>query len=491
MKILLLRPPLMQQDDNAITKIKILQPPIGISSIAAFLKSKGCSVNIIDMYNFDWDDVLSVLKNSDADIFGISCLTGQHFSAFRLAGMIKQVKYVRPCFVAIGGPHVNLLDREILVNISAIDFVIREEGELTFLELVQALTKGGELASIKGLTYRDKSSRVIRNELRDAIKDLDSLPFPDYSFFDFDSNISFNDGHIDVEKRRNNEHRLQYAPIVTSRGCVNKCLFCAIYMFTPVRFRSVDNVIAEIEKLYRTRGIDHFSFVDDSFCISLKRVEDLCDEIKKRNLKITFSAAARVKPMSETMLIKMKKAGCIGLSFGLESGSRKILDNIKKEITPEEIINAFAMTKKVGIKSTALLMVGNPGEDKSTINDTKRILKICKPDNIVISPLVILPNSGIYDYALKAKLITPDYWFKDYRLPYYTAEYTPDELRYFRIKLLLFFHIIRRQYKKAIKTAMVKMAYFIIIKSGLEINRVRDFLLNRGLSKRFLNHFAA
>lgn len=490
MRILLLRPPVIERDEKAITKIEILQPPIGIASIAAFLNAKGYDASVIDMYNFSWEQVSMALKENNADIFGITCLTGQHFSAFELAKRIKDVGGGSNPLVVIGGPHVNMLHREILLHVKDIDFVIREEGEMVFLELVNAIKQGAGFSGIKGLTYRDDKGGIIPEEPRAPIKDLDSLPFPDYSFFDFKENVSWNDAHIDLNEGKERPDRLHYAPIITSRGCSNKCIFCAIYMHHSIRFRSVNNVVDEIEDLHLKRGLGHFSFVDDSFCASLKRVEEICDEIMRRDLKITFTAVARVKPLSEKTLVKMKQAGCVGLNFGVESGSPKILKTIKKEVTPDEILEAFRLVKKVGIRSTALLMLGNPGEDKKTISETVRLFKVCKPDDIVISPLIILPNSEIYQMSLKEGAISPEYWFKNSSVPYYTAEYSADELRYLRVKLLLIFNLSRKKYKKALKLAVVFLGSFVIVRSNIGINRVRDILLSIRPLRAFLKGLA-
>lgn len=486
MNILLLRPPL-RIDKNAITKIQFLQPSIGISSIAAFLKKKGFGVKVVDMYEYSWSEVISSLENSHVDVVGISCLSGQHFNCYQIARLAKEIIEPQPVTI-LGGPHATAFDEQIANHYPQIDFVVRGEGEVTTFELLEAIKNKKDLQTVKGIVYND-DGKVIKTGDREPIESLDVLPFPDYSYFDFEKNNYLNDGHLDIDPSLIGTEKLKYAPIITTRGCPYHCLFCGIYWGHKVRFRSVENVLAEIESLFESYRIKHFSIMDDSFCVSINRVEKFCQSLLDRNLKITWTCVARIKPISERMLRMMKEAGCIGLNFGVESGSDEMLKTMNKNTTLDEIVHAFDLVNRIGIRSYALLMVGNPGESKETIEDTVKFIRRCKPQGVIVSPTVILPNSQLHSIALKQKVIDQDYWIKNPDLPFYTAEHGVDQLRLYRLKILLNHYLVQRDIDNAVKILILLLGVWMLTRLGLEINSIRNFFLKIPLLGVLLKKF--
>jgi len=473
-RIILIRPPLELRDDSAITDINYFFPPAGLALLSALLKANGYDVCVEDMYDYSWQKVKDFFISKEFDLVGITCFSGQHFSALKLAGIAKEA--IKPALVVLGGPHSSAknIDTQIISNYKEIDFIVRGEGEKTILELLEALNRSQPLNHIKGLTFKSNDGQLVRTPDSEAFKDLDSLPFPDYSFLDFEKTENVSDGKIDIADKKRIS---RFAPVVTSRGCPNRCQFCALFMGREVRFRSPENVVDEIEKLAKTYKITHFSFVDDCFNASLDRAEKICALIIERKLSITWTAMARVKPLSENFLRLAKRSGCLALNFGVESGSKIILKTISKNIELDDFVNAIRMVKRAGINSAALFMVGNPGENNETVKETIKLIKRAAPYRIVVSPLIVLPNSELHDLALKQGFISDDFWLKNNKPVHYTFEHGLDELRFFRLKILFFHYFYRKQLSMAIKLAILILGYKFVKLFNLKIDDVRDWFL--------------
>mgnify|MGYP001582506207 FL=1 len=476
-KITLIRPPAAAADENAITRLEVKHPPIGLAILYAILKKEGYDAAIMDAYVKEWGDVKEFLLRNSADVVGISCHTGQHLSSLKIAEMAKT--FLRPEPVVImGGPHPSVipLDKQILENYSYVDFVVRGEAEETLIELLRTLDAGSDPDSVKGITFRRNGS-IVRTEDRPPVMDLDSLPLPDYSFFDFEITRGSTDGVINRISDRGIMRNRPFAAIMSSRGCPNTCIFCSLFMGNRIRYRSAENVVAEIENLQRSRGLRHFTFADDCLNLSLPRMEKICNLILERNLDITWSALGRVTPINKDILALMKRSGCVTFSFGVESGSDSILKGIKKNITTHAIEKAFGVVKDVGISSDALLIVGSPGETDDTVNETIRFLRRVRPSGVTINPLTIYPGSEIYALAVRKRLIDQDYWLKNRVPPYYTEEHSDDELRYYRLRILFYYHAAKADIVIMLKLGVMLVAYKLIKLFGLRVNEVRDGLL--------------
>lgn len=470
MKITLIRPPKYFKGGASDDTLNYALPPIGIASISSFLKSKGVDVEVLDLYFEDIQLAKKKLMNISTDVAGFTCLTGEHQNSLYAAQLIKENSRPAP-FVVLGGPHASAanFDELILRNYHFIDFVIRGEGEISTFELLEALGGRRDLESVKGLSFR-KNGHYMHNSDRAMLSNLDGLPFPDYTFYDFSKQAGGNyDGHFFLR----NVTPFKFAPIVSSRGCPNRCQFCSLFWGNMVRLRSAKNMLEEINNVMHQFDITHFSFFDDCFNISLDRIKDFCQRIIDQRLKISWTAMVRVKPLDIETLKCMRAAGCYGLCIGVESGSKQILKTIGKNITKEEISKIFHLAKKVGIKTKMLLMVGNLGERPSTVRDTQSLIRRCRPTSIGISPLVVLPNSGIYDSLLAKGRIKDEYWLTHSRPPCYTEEHRYDVLRYYRFKLLSSFYASKGSFLKLIKVYALQLIFLILIKQRIDANNVQ------------------
>jgi anaerobic magnesium-protoporphyrin IX monomethyl ester cyclase len=367
-------------------EISSILPPLGIAYIAAFLREKGIRVSIIDMNacNYTIPQTLDILKNMARfpDVIGITVTTPTVPKSFEIAEQIK--KFNKDALVVFGGAHPTALPEEILRN-KSVDLAVYGEGEKTMLEICRAKEKNFSFKKIKGLAFRHKG-KIIKNPPRDLIPDLDSLPFPAIDLLPRDKYYSA----YSKDKR--------FANILTSRGCPGMCIYCNKLIFGHcVRMRSAENIIKEIKYLHHKYGYREFHIVDDLFTQDRKRVIEFCSLVKKNKLKINWKLGngVRVGSVDFELLKIMKEAGLYSLSFGIESGNQKILNNMKKGQTLEMCRNAVTWANKLGLTTVGFFMIGNLGEDESTIRETIEFAKSLPLDIAQFSILVPFPGTPI------------------------------------------------------------------------------------------------
>jgi len=350
--------------------------PLGLLYISAYLKGKGYEVLVRDLNYHTMDDLWKPIQRGEIPIVGVSMLSSSRRSSYELIGRVKALNpNVR---IALGGNHTSSL-YEILCDNLPIDAVVVGEGEITMYELTERWLNGGKVDDVWGAYV--KGGRYVPRPL---IEDLDSLPFPDYEQIDFSQYVP----HI-VRTRPDYVHngiRLRdtaYTNVITSRGCIGRCLFCDIYKHwgSKPRFRSARNVVDEIVMLNQDYGVNFIEFNDDSFALNQKIAKEICQKIIDEGLKIVWVTAIRADCCRDSELLElMRDSGCLWLAVGVESGSDKILKNIGKGTTRELNREAIENIKKAGIKAYALLMCGNIGENDETINETKEFLLATNPD---------------------------------------------------------------------------------------------------------------
>jgi len=315
-------------------------------------------------------------------------------------------------------------------NYDYVDIIALGEGEIIMYELVLALMKKKPLKLVKGITYR-KNGKIILNKPRPLIENLDVLPFPCYDDIDLNQ---YRESLMGTNERMLN--------VMTSRGCPFKCQYCSTRVFWKKwRGRSAKNVVDEIQWIVKTYGISHFYLNDDTFSLDNNRVIDICKEIINRKLDIKWFCETRVDLVSQEMFNWMKKAGCYYVSFGVESGSPKILKNINKKFTPEQALDAIDMARKAGLMVKTFFMIGNVGETWKTIEETKRFISKAKPDFITLSKYTfIFPATDLYELAKERGIIDDDYWLTDKSHPPLILEHTKKELAKMHISVLLHYY---------------------------------------------------
>ncbi len=396
--------------------------PNGLYYIASLLKDKGHNVHLKNFSRYNINEIKDEIKNLSPEILGLSCYTFNAVNTFELCDIIKDIN--KQIKVVLGGPHATALCDEILKRIKNIDIIVKGEGEETFLELA---TSGlDNLKNIKGISYK-KGDVIIHNLSREPINDLNSLTIPSKYY--------------------------KYQRIITSRGCPGECTFCSTPNFwgRNIRFRNPRNIIEEIELLHKNYGLSYFVFSDDTFTCNKKRTIEICKLIIEKGLKITWDCRSRVNFIDEEQLTWMKKAGCISISYGVESGSERILKNINKHITIDQIIKASKITKKLGLQLAFFLIVGSPGENEESIQETINLLKLTKPHKVLIAIMNLTPDIDL------CKNVDMDFWFKEMLEPhYYTSELSLEALMNFGKKINTEFQKYKGQYSMDELIAIIK-----------------------------------
>lgn len=381
--------------------------PNGLLYIGALLLSRNIDAEVLNLSNKSWDECRKIIKEKNPDIVGISCYTFNRHTCIKLAGLIKEINH--EIKVVFGGPHSSITHSQLLENYKDIDIIILNEGEITFLELVEKLKNKESIENLCGIVYRGNG--IVNSGFRQPIENLDELPIPAQYF--------------------------KYKRIITSRGCPGRCVFCDTpYLWGhKVRLRSTNNVVDELEMLNKKYGISSFIISDDTFTFDKNRTIGICKEIIRRGLKITWDCRSRVNFICEERLRWMKKAGCVIISYGIESGSQKILDNLKKGIRVNQIKKAAMLARKFGFKLNYFIIVGSPGETDDTIRETMKIIEETKPTSIFTYIMQLTPGTEIYEMAKKYGFINDNEWVnKEDEVIFYSKEKSLKELsRYARL----------------------------------------------------------
>jgi len=385
MKILLIYPYFIEErmHDEDIKAV-----PMGLYSVGAVLKENHYDVEVLDWHevNRTPEKVREALAAKKPDVIGVSVLHGNRWGAIEIARIAKQLN--PKTRVVFGGIGATFLWEHLLTHFPEVDVVVLGEGEWTFLNLVRHFEKKQDqaIAEIGGIAYRE-NGKILKTEEPGPMRDLDSLPIPAKHFI--------------------------YPHVSSSRGCAWNCAFCGSPQFwgRNIRWRSPEKFVEELEMLFR-KGVSFFYFSDDTFTLDSKRVIEICKRIIEKNLKIAWYAISRVDHVEEEMLYWMRRAGCIQVSYGVESGSAKIRRALGKPVKTEQIKRAFALTTRYGILSRAYFIYGAPGETWETIQETIDLMDEIKPLSAIFYILDVFPGTKLYSDLKKRHGITEDIWLK-------------------------------------------------------------------------------
>lgn len=427
MKILLLSPPnnLLTSEGLSINigNETVAYPPLGLLYIASYLLlNTRNEVEIIDAQNskFTINSLKEKIIKYRPHIIGIYVSTFNILDSIFVAKTIKQIN--SNIYISLGGPYLTVFPEETII-FPEVDFVVVGEGEITFKELVDALENGGELSRIKGLIFKEEG-KIIRNDPREFIKDLDKLPFPARHLVKSYNYKSVFSGDKPI------------TGIITSRGCHYKCIFCSRqHLGELVRARSPENIIKEVKECL-DMGIEQIIFYDENFNFSKLRTLRICDMIMNENLNFKWQIKTRVDLIDENLLIKLKQAGCERIHYGAESANESVLKILKKGINTAQIKEALYLTKKIGIKTLFYFLIGSPTETKREIIETIKFAISLNPDYVHFSIATPFPGTELYAMGLE-KAIFNDYWREfaikphpDFRPRFFVEKNTEKELAY-------------------------------------------------------------
>jgi len=384
MEILLIQP--SQKNVYGIV-VKPSYVPLGLLYIGASLEKANHVVDFIDLDidGFNENKLLGYIDETKPDIIGFGSTTVTINNVLKISKLIKNETDIP---IIVGGIHATIAGEELIKN-KNIDYVVVGEGEDSIGELVKALGEEHKLSEVKGIYYKEKNKVIFTGD-RALIKNLDSIPFPARHLLKHPS------GYVPPDARK-----IPVASIMTSRGCAGRCTYCCTKLIfgRKMRFRTIKNVIDEIEGKINNYDIKEIHIMDDCFTINKKRVFEFRDEIKKRGIKSTFvfSNGIRADQVDEDILRALKDIGVSSVGFGVESGNQMILNNIKKGLNLDTIRKAFRLSKKYGFTIWGFFMIGLPGENQKTVRNTVEFAKELDPDFAKFLILKPFPGTEVFD----------------------------------------------------------------------------------------------
>ena len=403
-RIIFVWPPVTSEERyGAIAEGGTFMPPLGIASLAAVVRNAGHEVSILDCEALGLSPSQSTQSIAawKPDYVGFSSTTLGIFAAAKVAEILK--KNQDKLKIIIGGPHVTSVPEKTMRLFPHFDLGVIGEGEKTIIELLDALENNGKLHNVDGLALH-KGESIELTENRQLIQNLDELPMPAYDLF---PRLS--------ETYRAPVFSLYREPtmsVILSRGCPGRCLFCDRSVFGKVtRAHSVEYVMDMWKMLHFQYGIRDILVQDDTFTAFRKLLTGVCKRLKTEKLDMRWTCNARVDYMTPEILKLMKEAGCWSISYGIESGSQRILDYMGKRITLAQVKQAVRWTKEAGIRSRGFFILGYPTESQAEVAKTIEFMLDLDLDDIHVSLFTPFPNTGSYYQALEHGVLDDD-WSK-------------------------------------------------------------------------------
>lgn len=473
-RVLLINPPVdfsVFYSDMDLSDTKSSSPPIGILHLAAMIRKYGYDVKMLDAHSESSTipQILALVREYKPQVVGVTAMTIMVDAAAKL---IKAIKEEFPDVITIlGGVHVTAEPIETLVRYPQFDFAVVGEGEIVFTEFLERLWLGKDYSDVLSLVWR-QGSEIKVNSRRFFKKDLDELPFP---AFDLVGDKLFTHYRLSVFGTT----KFRSVGLVTSRGCTGKCSFCDLGVVgRNYRFMTAPYLIDHLKELNAKYQVNDLLFYDDMFTGNRKRLEDFCYAMIEAGKPFTWSCCSRVDFVQYLDILElMRDAGCHTIEFGVESGSQRILDSMRKNVTKEKIWDVIDKATKAGIKTKANFILGHLGETHDSIMETIQFAKSLNVNYVQHTHLVPLPGSEIWETADKHGTFDPD-WSKmnTFLINFIPTGFTrKDLLHYSKVFWRSFYlqpHIIFQEMKK-IKRVEDLNRLWLAIKSFLKVTLFR------------------
>jgi len=380
---------------NPITNPKIVKVrvSIGIASISAAAKAKGHETTLLCPWDFEPVEITKKMIDYKPDLVAISSVSGQ----FELTKKI--ISWLHMHFkvpIVLGGIHATVAPEDAIETPGIIGICIGE-GDTAFVELISKLEKGEDYYHIPNFWFKDSEGNIIKNPPRGVIKNLDELAFPDRSIFE---------PYLDNED--------QIVEFMFSRGCIFQCRYCINHVMHKIygiagylRVRSVDNCLQEIKSVVTKYKETHngqvpkrLEFHDDTFMLHRKWFNEFCEKYAAE-IGLPFACNGRVETMDEEVVLLLKKANCVEVKIGLESGNEKIRKEVlNRQMSNEQIIKVFDLCNKHGLTTSSFNMIGVPGETEETIMDTILLNRRIKPTVAGVSIFYPFKGTELYKTCL-------------------------------------------------------------------------------------------
>jgi len=372
--------------------------PLGTLYVASSLQAAGHEVRFYNGAFMRHEEIMQQVQEYGPQFVGLYSTAFGWNKAQKTAAALKAA--LADVFIVVGGPYPVALQEKCLEGCSDIDAVVTGEGEITVVEMLARLAAGEDLDGVAGVAYR-KGKDIRKNPPRPLITDLDTLPFPAREL------LGEAGKYIPPPATYK---RKPVAVIMTARGCNRHCLYCFQidkHRKSGIRYRSVENVMAEIE-LVLSQGYREIKFIDDTLAADYQRAMTIAQEIKKRSLDFTWFASAVVNQVDKPLLQAFKDAGCWAILFGAESGVQKDLNTIRKGITPAQIKKAVRAAQEVGLTVYTPFLFGIPGQTYEDGLKTIEFALELDPDIANFHAITPFPGTELYDNIEKYGTMSED-----------------------------------------------------------------------------------
>jgi anaerobic magnesium-protoporphyrin IX monomethyl ester cyclase len=403
-RIVLLEPPYVFWD-RAMDRIRDGEESVtgwGVLVLAAVARRRGHEVAVVDAKagGVTLEEAAARVAALAPDVLGVSATTISIANGARIAAAVKARL---PRVVAVvGGPHVSAIPERTLAAFPAFDYGVAGEGELAFFELLDALAAGRPLDGLPGIVHRDAAGEPRASCRAPYLEDLDALPFPAWDLLGDAFPHRFGPSIF-------NYRCTPVATLVTSRGCPFSCTFCDRSTSGKLgRYHGVEYVIEMCRDLAR-RGARHVLFYDDLFTVKKRRVIELCEAMIRARLPFTWSCNSHPNLLDLPTLRLMKRAGCWQIAYGVESGSQRVLDVVKREVRLPRLRETLRMTRAAGIRAKGYLMLGHPTEDLASLEETRAFLEEVDLDIAQVTKFTPYPGTPAYPTIHEHGAFTEDW----------------------------------------------------------------------------------
>lgn len=375
--------------------------PMGILYVSAYLKRSGvCTVHTLNLNHVEGDEY-QVLNDycctHDIQVIGVGGLSGEYKD---LARIVRYARTINPkMFIVVGGGIVTADPEVTMQAFEEADCGIVGEGEITSVELLQALVEGEPIASVKGIVYREDGI-LKRTPPRPEMADLDSLPFPDYEGFNYQTYLEQNPDLSDEGKR------YSQVSVIGGRSCKYNCTFCFHPSGTKYRQRSLDSIFSEIDYLVTHYDISYIALREELFATDNNRVKAFCQRIK--HYDVDWSIQLRIDSIDQELVDILKVTRCRYVFVGVESADDKVLKSMRKGITRCQIENALEMLRIAGLHSRSGVIFGDPEETYDAAHSTLQWYRENRKRYQLFADMIIsFPGSVLYKRACRNGII-PD-----------------------------------------------------------------------------------